>query len=241
MFLKVADSVREVYPEAHFATMAAHGVDTPADRVAFEALKAAEIAQIMEMHQAYDRKTATSTPPMSPYVTHYKRFKKTYQVMLQLESVLFKGRGIPSVNVPVEAMFLAELKHLLLGGGYDLDTTTGDVEVAVSTGTETFGNMAGEEQTLQNGDLYLHDGAGLLGNIIYGPAHRTCITDASRNVLFLIYGVPGVPIADTRRQLADLGTYLKAGLPGAELEPIRVWAADGTEVVRTGASVPGAW
>ena len=227
MTFQVAPGVGERFPGAYYATMEAHRLDTPDDRPAFEALKAAEIARIRDANQAYERQVATRQPPMLPYVTHYKRFKKTYQVLLQFESVL-RGRDIPPVGVPVEAMFLSELTHLLLCGGYDLDSTTGPLRVAVTTGTETFETVGHEQQTVSPGDLCFRDDAGLLGDVIYGPSFRNLITPTSRDVIFLIYGVPGVPPEAQRAQLESLGSYLKTGLPGAELDPIQIWAADGT-------------
>ena len=228
MRFEVTPGVAALLPGAHFATLTAHGLDTPVDRPAFDALLAGELARLPQAHPAYERAVATRQPPLLPYTTYFKRFKKTYPVLLQFESVLLKGRGIPPAGVPVEAMFLAELTHLLLGGGYDLDSTTGTLRVQVTTGTETFQTMSGEPQTVAPGDLCLRDDTGLLGNVIYGPEYRTRITETSRNVMFIVYAVPGVPPAAARAQLAALGSYLHTGLPDAELGPIQVWAADGT-------------
>jgi len=36
-------------------------------------------------------------PILKAYQEYYRRFKKTYHVQLQLESLLFKGKSIPSV------------------------------------------------------------------------------------------------------------------------------------------------
>jgi hypothetical protein len=51
--------------------------------------------------------------PIKTYHDYYKRFKKTYHILLQLESIVFKNKSIPKVSSLVEAMFMAELKNLL--------------------------------------------------------------------------------------------------------------------------------
>ena len=68
-----------------------------------------------------DRPALLSHPVLQAYDAYYRQFKKTYHVQLQLESILFKGKSIPSVAALVEAMFMAEMNDLLLTAGHDLD------------------------------------------------------------------------------------------------------------------------
>src|SRR4029453_18871668 len=54
------------------------------------------------------------------YVDYYRAHGKTYHVKAQWESVAVKGKPIPRRAALVEAMFMAELKNLVLTAGHDL-------------------------------------------------------------------------------------------------------------------------
>ena len=45
---------------------------------------------------------------------------------------------------------------------------------------------------MKAGDMMFVDGEGVLSSIIYGPDRRTRISGETRNVIFTIYGVPGI-------------------------------------------------
>ena len=89
------------------------------------------------------------------YTAYYKRFNKTYHVLLQLESVAFKGRSIPRVAALVEAMFMAELNNQLLTAGHDLDVLRLPVTVGIAAGNEQYTMLNGREQALANGDMFM--------------------------------------------------------------------------------------
>lgn len=58
---------------------------------------------------------------LKAYRAFYKAFGQTYHVQLQLESVVHKGKSLPSVSLLVDANFMAELKTLVLTTGHDAD------------------------------------------------------------------------------------------------------------------------
>ena len=78
-------------------------------------------SQLRERFAGQTRGDLDQLPVLQAYAAYYKRFKKTYHVQLQLESIAFKGKPIPSVAALVEAMFMAEVKNMLLTAGHDLD------------------------------------------------------------------------------------------------------------------------
>jgi DNA/RNA-binding domain of Phe-tRNA-synthetase-like protein len=221
--LKILTTVKELYPASMFGIMTAHGLDAAADRSCVEALKNDEIAKIKAAHIGYERKNIITSAPVCHYSAYYKQFKKTYHVISQLESILLKDRGIPSVGMPVEAMFLAEIKNLLLTAGHDLDKIDGDLTVRVSIGTENYRCISGTEQQLVKDDLYLSDTSGILSSIIYGPDYRTRITDVTKNAIYFVYGVEGVTEEQIREHLKDIRTYLSAVIKTAEFNSIEVF------------------
>lgn len=55
------------------------------------------------------------------YLDYYRARGSTYHVKAQQESVALKGKPLPRRAALVEAMFMAELKNLILTAGHDLD------------------------------------------------------------------------------------------------------------------------
>ena len=129
---------------------------------------------------------------MQAYNNHYKRFKKSYHVQPQLESIAWKGKSIPTVSALVEAMFMAEMKNLLLTAGHDLDIVQLPLTLDVSKGTESYTLMRGEEQILKPGDMMISDQLGIISDVIYGPDRRTQITADTRHAVFTTYCRQGI-------------------------------------------------
>lgn len=49
-----------------------------------------------------------SLKPIQAYAVYYKRFKKTYPLLLQLETLIVKQKPFPMVSTLVDAMFMAD-------------------------------------------------------------------------------------------------------------------------------------
>jgi hypothetical protein len=90
--LIISDEVKKIYPEAFMGILVMKNVCNPKKHM----------------------------EPLKTYNNYYKKFKKTYHVLLQLESIVFKNKSIHKVASLVEVMFIAELKNLLLTAGHDL-------------------------------------------------------------------------------------------------------------------------
>ncbi len=190
--INIVPKVKSVCPGAAFGVLVVNGLTSQSERSAMDSIITAEIAQIKSRYPDYERKAALSADPLCHYVAYYKKFGKTYHVLGQLESVLLKGKAIPPVGAPVEAMFLAELRNLLLTAGHDLDLIAGELTVGIATEPLRYQGIIGKEQQLVPHDLYLYDEKGIISSVIRGIDYRTRITDATKNALYFVYGVPGV-------------------------------------------------
>ena len=172
---------------------------------------------------AQDRTAMSALPILQAYNTYYRRFKKSYHVQLQLESIVWKGKSIPSVSALVEAMFMAELKNMLLTAGHDLDTLNLPLTLDISTGTESYKLMRGDDQTLKEGDMMISDKTGIVSSIIYGPDQRTQITDGTRNVVFTVYAPAGINEQAVSQHMRDIQEYVLMFAPRAQVELIKVF------------------
>jgi len=171
----------------------------------------------------FNRSDLGSTEPIKTYVDYYKRFKKTYHVLLQLESIVFKNKSIPNVSPLVETMFMAELKNQLLTAGHDMDTIKLPIRVDLSQGSERYILLNGQEKELVPGDMMMVDGNGTISSIIYGPDNLTQITKNTKNVLYVVYVPPGIKEELLEHHLQDINQYVKIVSTDAVLETRQIY------------------
>ena len=116
---EVTSAWSSTYPEAYAGVLVMRSVSNPAHDPALESRKAALQEQLRAQFSGQDRAAIASHPVLRAYAEYYRQFKKTYHIQLQLESIVLKGKSIPRVAALVEAMFMAEMKDMLLTAGHD--------------------------------------------------------------------------------------------------------------------------
>lgn len=223
--LIVTDAWKAAYPGAHVGVLAMRNVVNPAEHAALDERKHELEDELRARWAGGDRAAIRSLPVIDAYTQYYKRFKKTYHVQLQLESVALKGRPIPGVAALVESMFMAELKNLLLTAGHDLDAVEGPVTLDVSDGTQRYELMSGSEQQTAEGDMTISDSHGVISSIIYGPDRRTRIGPGTRSTLFTVYAPEGVGEQAVREHLEDVRDNVLLAAPGGQTELLEVVGA----------------
>src|SRR5574339_368831 len=135
MFEVTADW-KSAYPDAHVGVLIMSGVSNPAHHPDLESRKVALEQELGAQFSGQDRATIASHPILQAYGEYYRRFKKTYHIQLQLESIVLRGKSIPSVAALVEAMFMAEMQDMLLTAGHDLHALQLPLRLDVATGNE---------------------------------------------------------------------------------------------------------
>jgi DNA/RNA-binding domain of Phe-tRNA-synthetase-like protein len=231
--LTLSDAWRTTYPDASVGILAMKDVANPQHHAELEARKAALEDDLRARYAGYDRAAFKALPSIQAYNAYYRRFKKSYHVQLQLESVVLKGKSIPSVAALVETMFMAELNNQLLTAGHDLALVQGAPRVDVAGGSETYLRINGQEQTLKAGDMYIADAhpdgswGGILSSILYGPDRRTRITDGTTEVLFTVYAPSGIEPPTVRLHLQEIESYVQLVAPQAQTTLRQVFTAQG--------------
>ncbi len=220
----LSESWKRTYPEAHAGILLMRNVTNPSQHPGLEQQKSALEHELRTRFQDMDRKALEQEPVLKAYDNYYKQFKKTYHVQLQLESILFKGKSIPSVAALVEAMFMAEMKDFLLTAGHDLDALQLPLTLSAAQGTESYTLLRGEPQVPKAGDMMIADQAGIISSIIYGPDQRTQITSGTRNVIFTTYAPPGIPPEKVSRHLQEIKYNVEAITPEAQVERLQVFS-----------------
>jgi DNA/RNA-binding domain of Phe-tRNA-synthetase-like protein len=182
--------------------------------------------QLRAKFHGLSRAELRSLPVMDAYTQYYKRFKKTYHLLLQLESVCMKQKPIPQVDPLVLAMFMAELKNLLLTAGHDLDKIQDQMTLDAASGEESYQLINGETATCKPGDMVTGDAEGIFCSIIYGQDARTQITPQTSHVLYVVYLPPGIEQAQVENHLQDLTQNVCTAFPNTRVNSHQVLRAN---------------
>jgi DNA/RNA-binding domain of Phe-tRNA-synthetase-like protein len=220
---EVTSAWKSAYPEAHAGVLVMRAVSNPAHDPALESRKAALEEGLRSQFSGQDRSTIASHPILRAYGDYYRQFKKTYHIQLQLESIVLKGKLIPSVAALVEAMFMAEMKVLVLTAGHDFDSLHLPLTLDVATGRERYTLLRGEEQVLKAGDMMISDQIGVISSIVYGPDQRTQIIPDTHNVIFTVYAPPGIDEQNVAQHLQGIKDNVTLFAPQAQVELLKVY------------------
>lgn len=221
--LIVSEDLKKVYPGAKLGILIIKDVKNLPTDSEFIKTKSLTKNQIIEQHKEFNRKEFVKSEPMCFYKDYYKKFKKTYPVLLELESVVLKSMPIPNVSTLVEAMFLAELKNMLLTAGHDLDELHLPIKLNLAQGTESFTGISGKQQFLAKNDMMLSDGNDIISSILNGPDYRTRITMNTKNVMYYTYAPSGIDDNIILSHLNDIKNYVSIFSPDSKTDLIKIY------------------
>jgi DNA/RNA-binding domain of Phe-tRNA-synthetase-like protein len=221
----VSEEWKQAYPGASAGVLILKNVSNGRPPLELRARVQAIESDIKARYSGWDRAALAELPILQAYSAYYRRFKKTYHVQLQLESLVIKGRSLPRATALLEMMFSAELKNLLLTAGHDLEAVQGTLSLDVSQGSESYETISGETKTLKLGDMFIADQAGVISSIIYGPDRRTRLTDLTTEALFTVYAPEGIPPEAVRQHLEDIWDGVLLASPAGRVEMLAVITA----------------
>ena len=214
--LETSNAWKIAYPGAQIGILALNNIANPDVCPGLDLRKTALEDTLRQQFAGETRQAIEALPTIQAYTAYYKQFKKTYHVLLQLESVALKGKPIPRVAALVEAMFMAELESQLLTAGHDLDLIQLPISIEVSRGDERYILLNGQEQILKPNDMYIRDQLGIISDIIYGPDQRTPINKNTHSALFTVYAPAGIARDRLADHLETMREYVKLISPEAE-------------------------
>ena len=181
----------------------------------FRQLVDSELASLRVKYADYDRKNVFSE---NPYFRFFKKFKKTYPVMMQFESVLLKGKPFPAYNPVAEVPFLFEIMTHVLSGTHDADRINGAVELYLGTQKEEFPGLRGTPFHTYPGDVCGRDREGIIFSMIAGADARTCARPESRHVIYPVFATPDLSEGVLWEAMEVLIGYIKVLSPDARIE-----------------------
>lgn len=205
------------YPGAVAGLLVMEKVANPAAHPELDRCKAELEARLRRQYGEKTRADLMALPTLQAYAGYYGRFKKTYHVQLQLESVALKGKPVPSRAALVEAMFMAELEHQLLTAGHDAGEVASPVQVDVSNEGESYVAFNGQSQPLKQGDMVMRDALGVISSVLNGPDQRTRIRPETERAIFAVYAPAGIGSARVEAHLAAIATNVRIVAPSAAI------------------------
>jgi DNA/RNA-binding domain of Phe-tRNA-synthetase-like protein len=215
--LSVSAAWRQAFPGAVVGVLTMEGVANPGSHPGLEERKRALEVQLRARYAGLKRQDLKRLPVIQAYDGYYKRFKKSYHVLLQLESLVLKGKSIPARAGLVEAVFMAELEDLLLTATHDLDRVQPPLALDIAGGDEHYTGINGQDQVLKKGDMYIRDSQGVLSSIIYGPDRRTRLRLETTRALFTTYAPAGIGSQAVEGHLAHIREQVTVLAPQARV------------------------
>ena len=182
-------------------------------------------AELREKYGEYTRQELVALPIMAAYKRYYSRFKKTYHVQLQVESIAKKGRKLPNVSPLVDANFIAEMETFILTAGHDVAKLEKPIMIDVSKEGDHITQMNGEDKPIRVGDMVMRDADGVSCTILYGQDNRSFITPDTAHVLYVAYAPDGVSPEMVEMQLEKIEENIQLFSPSAVVEQKRLLRA----------------
>ena len=176
----------------HIGYLIVSGVDNSKRPSALDEQKKVIVTAVRHNFAGQTRADLIQNKTLKAYRTYYKKFNKTYHVLQQLESILHKGKGLPSVNPLVDAAFTAEIETLILTASHDLDKLTIPLTFDATDKDERFIQMRGREQSLKANDMVMRDANGPTCTIIYGQDNISPISPQTKTAIYVAYCPAGI-------------------------------------------------
>lgn len=213
-------SWKNAHPGATIGLLELSGVENTHSSSGLENQKRATEAQLRECYQGLTRKEFLALPVMSAYEHYYKRFNKTYHVLLQVESIVLKGKNLPDVSPLVDSNFTAEVETFVLTAGHDVARLHGAISIDVSIEGDFITQMNGSSKVIYAGDMIMRDAEGVSCSIIYGQDNRSPISINTSQVLFVAYAPADVPIELVKTQLLKVEGNIRLFSPSVVVEQL---------------------
>jgi DNA/RNA-binding domain of Phe-tRNA-synthetase-like protein len=216
--ISATDEWRNAHPGAAIGLLELAGVENERSSSSLEQRKRETEAHLRERYGGFTRQDFLALPVMSAYEQYYKRFNKTYHVLLQVESIVLKGKSLPDVLPLVDANFTAEVETFVLTAGHDVAKLRGPISIDVSAEGDAMTQMNGANKVIRGGDMIMMDAGGICCSIIYGQDNRSPISTGTSRVLYVAYAPAKVPPELVENQLRKIEENIRLFSPTVVVE-----------------------
>jgi len=217
---------RNTHPGGIIGLLELSGIENTHLSSSLDEQKRATEANLRERYQGFTRQDFLALPVMTAYELYYKRFDKTYHVLLQVESIVLKGKKLPNVLPLVDANFIAEVETLVLTAGHDVVKLHEPISIDVSREGDQMTQMNGASKVIRASDMVMRDADGISCSIIYGQDNRSPISANTSHALYVAYAPAGVSAEIVDAQLQKIEENIRIFSPNVTVEQHRLLKAE---------------
>jgi len=190
----ISGEVRRDFPDLHVLTSCIERVTVKKADSALEEFKREVLEETRNM---YDIENLKDRPILRAYRDFFWRLgvdpTKTRPAAEALIRRVLRERPLPRINTLVDAYNLASIKTEIAIAAFDSDRVLGELMMRYSKEGEEFLGIGMKSPLRLNGrEIVISDKEKLLAVYPYRDAEDTKVTEATRNVLLLFCGVPGI-------------------------------------------------
>jgi len=196
MIITISGEVRKAFPDLHVLTSRIEKVTVKKFDPDLEEFKKGILQKIPNI---YSLETLKDRPILRAYRDFFWKLgvdpTKIRPAAEALIRRLLRGKPLPRINTLVDAYNLASIKSEISIAAFDSDRIRGELMMRYANmGEEFLGIGMKAPLRLHGREIVISDEEKLLAIYPYRDAEDTKVTEATRNVLLLFCGVPGIPI-----------------------------------------------
>lgn len=207
MEIKFSQRLKERYPVFRTASVVLEGLDNKGSKALRNERKSAEGYIKREL------KNFRKLDSFRAYNKFYDKFGEAFPLSRGIEAVL-SGKDIPTWSPLVDAVTIAELKHLVLMTVLDLGRLDGFLTFDEAFEGEEFSNIRGDPVALRQGDLVLRDEKGIVMSYFEGPGEKAKISAATKNAAVFALALPGLKEDIMKQALREAVDLIKKACKG---------------------------
>jgi len=192
--LKIDSEVRARYPGLDVLTCTFANVVVEKKKLELEKFKE-EV--IKEVKGKYTLDSLKDAPTFRAYRDFFWRVgidpTKTRPAAEALIRRILRDNPIPNINTIVDVYNLASIKTEIALAAFDIQELEGDLVMRFARRGENFLGIGMEKPIeLEGGEVVISDDQKLVAIYPHRDAHRSKVTEKTRNILLLVCGVPGI-------------------------------------------------
>jgi DNA/RNA-binding domain of Phe-tRNA-synthetase-like protein len=201
MKLSVSTDLAERFPGLQALACYVEGVEVTREKSELERFKL-EVAE--EIRSSYALETVKDAPIFRAYRDFYWRAgidpTKTRPAGEALVRRILSGKVLPKINTLVDAYNLASARTGIAIGAFDLSKVRGKLLLRFANAGEEFKGIGMQKAEILEGNRpVVSDGEKLIAIYPYRDSDETKVTEATKDVLLLICGVPGISEEQLRK------------------------------------------
>ncbi|MEZ0395784.1 MAG: phenylalanine--tRNA ligase beta subunit-related protein [Anaerolineales bacterium] len=206
-FYSISPEIFHMYPGYVRGVVIACGVHNgPSPEALIGLLRQAEAS----LRERLRLETIAEEPRIAAWREAYRRFgAKPSEFRCSVEAMarrVLRNEPLPSINALVDIGNLVSLRHLLPAGGHAIDVLSGDIELRLAGGAETFVAFGTSEveQPLPGEVIFVEGNTVLTRRWTWRQANHTLTLPETTAVEFNVDGLPPVTPAEVEQACAEV-------------------------------------